>query len=1593
MTRAIPTGFLLLLVAASAAAQPLPSAIALLLGAREFAVRETERRPDPVPLRRVWLAPGAPTPAAPDGDPFQRMTREEFERLVQSAARNAPVVPKLIRAEYRGALVDDALAGTADWQFAADGPGAFPLDTLKLAVRGMKWSDGSDAALYGVPAKLWLERGGRSAATFAWSARGAEEPGQIRFQLGVPAAPLATFELELPADRIPTAKTGTFLAGPSTRPGGRAAWRFAFGGESMLEVIVRQPAGARPLPVVSFQRLAKFDLSPGLAALACEFEATALRDAPTTLAFTLDAGMSVTDVTAAGLASWKAESNRLTLAFREPFPGGRIAIAAAAAFPADGQPWTPPVPRPADAPLAGDQIELLIAPELKWEGLAPGDYRPVRASTNERGYLVGLRGALPADAAAPRRLPVLRARGTAAEFATIETMDWRIDARRTVLTARYRAAVARGPLARLTVRVPAALTPVAATLTPDDPTVVLVPLGGELWAIEPTQPVPTGETLDVRLELRGPAPRFVDTRATLTLANPSPLGAGRRDGTLTVQLAADLRGWTTRSEGEFSEGGLATLKYMRDEPFALVVAIRRAAGTEPPEPPRPKPTSKNWQYADLETEASIEPDGTARVELRGRIRSAKDRELSIGLPIGAAVESIRVAGKWVDAPIGERVRLPVPEPGADGVPFLVHYRLAPVAGWPSRAGDFRPDLPDAPSIRTTVIAGPHHRAWPSLAETATPGAPLLPAFGLRAVGFGFAALVFGFGVVPALRRSVGRFGRGLAFLVVAGLGLAAWLAPPGWTIVVAPPLAVAILAWLAMQLRPRAAVAAVVVASTFATGSAQAPAVATVYFAADADRLLVLAPRSTLQRLADLAAPHRPAVLLVDAEYAGTEADGAMRFEATWRLSVARPGVHEFELPLAGVRLERMTLDGAPAFPDAAKPGRYKVAVSGVGPRVLGAIFTVPSSETATGREVRCGIPEHPGSRVVLALPADGRVPELVGRTGARALAATAGRNEMRADLGAGGSLAIRWRDATAAPPAVTAQDATVWTVNESRAEALVAFLHRVERGSLTRLVFDLPAGLDAGAFAVRELDAPDDNGLKDWSIETTPAGTRLALALRQPARGTLVTTFRLVPRAGHSARPALVVPRTATGETTASHLGVRLVGVVADSWQNEHLIDLPADAVAREFAAVPELEFDRTLARSLRREGANPPVARPLLRGPTTPAATVHELVWSLGSRAEIAGTALGAGFAAPAVECDLPPGVTVTDVAAGDLAGWEQAGNRLRVWFKSDTRDPSVKWYGSWPAYAAGTTFELPGVPGTTVRVRPVEGVAIAVSNFAAVKWLATPRPRERAWANVGPNPVPKFQVHPAAAPIATRTDTLARDGNAFEHRAVLEAPLTANRPHAFALAVSNLPAGAEPRIDWPNGVVGTEANGTTARKMWLVDCEPRTDGTVRIVVVTRFPVRPGPELPTVELFAANVPLPTGEHRLSLPPELRPAAGLARRAANGWLVLADGPLRLQETPMEAAAPPTDDDERTPSNGPTVAAVPVGAAVLWLTGLSVLGLVARSGASKWRPEWLASYGALAALVAGWAFAVLAAAGIGWRLARWLRAIGRSVGR
>src|SRR5205085_9594780 len=107
-----------------------------------------------------------------------------------------------------------------------------------------------------------------------------------------------------------------------------------------------------------------------------------------------------------------------------------------------------------------------------------------------------------------------------------------------------------------------------------------------------------------------------------------------------------------------------------------------------------------------------------------------------------------------------------------------------------------------------------------------------------------------------------------------------------------------------------------------AWSAAQAPGPEVVYVVPGAagGPASVFAPPALLDRLDALAAPPLPPVVVTAATYDGKEADGTAVFDATFVVHCTRDGEHQLSLPLTGVRLEAMRLDGAAAYPDASHP-------------------------------------------------------------------------------------------------------------------------------------------------------------------------------------------------------------------------------------------------------------------------------------------------------------------------------------------------------------------------------------------------------------------------------------------------------------------------------------------------------------------------------------------------------------------------------------------------------------------------------------------------------------------------------------------------
>src|SRR5262249_18219383 len=155
------------------------------------------------------------------------MPRAEFDRLRRDAARNAADrrnPPRLVEARYRATLQPDLTpVGTGQWKTLnpARGPALPPRSPITLAVRQARFEtpDGTPDALIaefdGRNPALLLEQPGEKSVALDWSARADARPeGGVLFTLEFPAAPVAVFELNLPAEYVVSTGAGTALSGP-----------------------------------------------------------------------------------------------------------------------------------------------------------------------------------------------------------------------------------------------------------------------------------------------------------------------------------------------------------------------------------------------------------------------------------------------------------------------------------------------------------------------------------------------------------------------------------------------------------------------------------------------------------------------------------------------------------------------------------------------------------------------------------------------------------------------------------------------------------------------------------------------------------------------------------------------------------------------------------------------------------------------------------------------------------------------------------------------------------------------------------------------------------------------------------------------------------------------------------------------------------------------------------------------------------------------------------------------------------------------------------------------------------------------------------
>lgn len=770
-----------------------------------------------------------------------------------------------------------------------------------------------------------------------------------------------------------------------------------------------------------------------------------------------------------------------------------------------------------------------------------------------------------------------------------------------------------------------------------------------------------------------------------------------------------------------------------DGPRGTSADLRRALKAFPPTvilldtaAPPPFPTARDIRYADLRLVTSADPDGTLTAVLSGSVAGGVGRALPVGLPAGATVESACVAGKRLSAvaTASGTALLPLPTLADNAVSFELKYRL-PAGGNAllRRLESPTPTLPVDPVPQRLWAFPDGSQPWPGLAfqpEAEPRVAEVVSAIPARvALGFGFSFAAVLLGLAAALVRAGGR---GLWPFAALGLvlGAAVWAAPGGWPALLRPAFAVVAAGVAVLVLvRPARAKAPHVSQSTASapvlvlllavTGVAQAPAPAVVFVVPDAanpERFRVFAPPAVLDRLDKLSAPALPPAVILSASYDAVAGEDAATVDATFTVLGTRDGAHPLALPLSGVRLERATINGKDAFPEAPDATRFVVAVPGVGRHDLRLKFAVPTVRRGADREIRFGVPDVPATTVALLAGATGRQPDVLTRRGGQKVQPTGTGPRAEADHGGGTTVAARWRDGgrdDGAKPSVSVRELSLWDVGETEATLTAAFAYRIAGGQVNRLTLDVPDGVDPLRVLVRAGDAPTPTPrLRGWTVGAAANGWRpLDIRLQEPTDGRLLVVVVGYPRRALTTRPVLRFPRatdTADADRDSYH-AVRLTGVAADGVGVTGAIDFPSDPLQKEFA-LPEFDWAAgPLARTVRRAPNAAVEFRPNLQPVSGFTAGLSEVVATVGRRVGYEGLMRAADADAVAVEFTPPGGLKPTDARGTALAGWGMSGGRVQAWFRQPVPNAAVRW----SATGAADVIPATGLPpeGVTVEV----------------------------------------------------------------------------------------------------------------------------------------------------------------------------------------------------------------------------------------------------------------------------------------------------
>ncbi len=778
-----------------------------------------------------------------------------------------------------------------------------------------------------------------------------------------------------------------------------------------------------------------------------------------------------------------------------------------------------------------------------------------------------------------------------------------------------------------------------------------------------------------------------------------------------------------------------------------------------------------WEFRDLQLLHRIESGDRIRSTLRGTVVRAGAFRLPIPL-VCDRLKSVLLDGKWLAITHAELAEtgLPIPKPGTA---FEVQFTsgVNPMAGGlAGRAEVSIPPLPGEPAIPTEWSAEPEFVFWPG------PASRIVVAESTLRAASGIAAIL-----ILACAVGFGARNRTIAILGTAALGAACGLAPAGWSAALKPPLAAAfagvVLATFAKRRDRAVAPLAIWIAAAlgFADASrAQAPEPAVVFVvpgpADHPERISVLAPRATIEKLVALGRSPLPETAILSAEYDCLAIGDTVTVKVKYAVHSTVAEERMLAIPLAGVRLEKALLDGKEAFPDAAKPDRFLVPIRGAGPHELTLQFAVAVQTAGLDREAKFAAPDLPVTHVGFAAGLGGRQIDVLSRSGGQTLGLSTSGLRVEAEHGGGRAIHLRWREGGAADGAkatMIAKEGAVWDLGTSENLLTAAWQCRVDGGTVTGVKLELPEGVLP---SVVSADAPEGTasgaGIRSWKVGTPSGGfTPIDVRFQNPVEGRFTLILKGYSAKLPSLRLLLTFPRiagVADADRDSFHAVRLAAGLRSDGIGVAGAIDFPAAAVEKEFSKVPEFNFVKLPpTRVVQRAPGKATELRPVLLPTLAYRPLAGEAVYTLGRRIEVEGAMRVEAQETGTAEFDVPAGLILRDVWSPDLAGWSRSGSRIQARWTKPVAEAIVRWSGHMPnpPAADGTCeFALPRWPSSAagaadplgVRVRAALGWKIAPQPGVGVKVTATASPEE--WLlTVEPesNPTVKFSTKVAPKP----------------------------------------------------------------------------------------------------------------------------------------------------------------------------------------------------------------------------------------------------